>query len=421
MAQGTDSRKTKSGKAQAKPRGKVSYDRTAKKPPMEKPSQHTPIGLQQTILNVFRGSFPDQSGDLLQQLVQELKGHLFNRNFNKAFDRPDLQAAYAIRWSPSRALAYLEMLCDLPILSNSMKKASSTLNNGKIAEKNGEESSKLTVSSGELEAIQLLEGSHTSSESIDSKKLNIVCIGGGSGSELLAFAGYLKVLSLETGQSSIDNIEATTDLENDLQLAFDIKIIDIADWSDVVAKLYTGATNCPPLSKYSSTSTASRNPLVEPNSFSVSFTQQDVLQAEVELLASVLQNVTLVTMLFTLNELYSVSMSKTTNFLLALSYLMEAGSLLLVVDSPGSYSTINMDNRSKQPDSTSEKKYPMGWLLDHVLLKSSNIENSINTTKKGQWEKLISNDSKWFRLPPTLKYSVELEDMRYQLHLYRHC
>ena len=36
-----------------------------------------------------------------------------------------------------------------------------------------------------------------------------------------------------------------------------------------------------------------------------------------------------------------------------------------------------------------------------------------------KWEKVVDEESKWFRLPPGLRYPIELENMRYQIHLYR--
>ena len=37
------------------------------------------------------------------------------------------------------------------------------------------------------------------------------------------------------------------------------------------------------------------------------------------------------------------------------------------------------------------------------------------------WEKLESADSVWFRLAEGLRYPIPLENMRYQMHLYRAC
>lgn len=423
MAQGTDARRAKNSKAYKKPKSKASDEQSESRQPKQKPRQQIPIQLQQTILNVFRDSFPDHNSDGLQQSIQELKGYLFNRDFEKTFGRQDLLTAYAIRWSPSRALAYLEIFSDLKLTSRCINQleGSSSANADEETQSLSDESEAPAVRSGGSRSSQQPRSSHPPPDSMDINRLNLVCIGGGSGSEILALAGYSNYLNSKRDLAKEDAKDDDEAAENIPKLSFDIRILDIADWSYVVTKLFAGATSIPPLSKYSSLSAASRSPLIESSSFNMSFTQQDVLKAEVEQLALVFQDVRLVTILFTLNELYSVSINKTTSFLLALTYLMDPGSFLLVVDSPGSYSNVNIDKGSKQPSGAPEKKYPMSWLLDHTLLESSNTGSSVNTAEGVQWEKLVSIDSKWFRLPSDLKYSLDLEDMRYQLHLYRHC
>ncbi|KAK6696965.1 hypothetical protein SNK05_013628 [Fusarium graminearum] len=109
-------------------------------------------------------------------------------------------------------------------------------------------------------------------------------------------------------------------------------------------------------------------------------------------------------MLFTLNELYTTAgIGKTTKFLKNLGQVLAPDSLVLVVDSPGSYSEAALGKE--------KKKYPMQWLLDHTLIETE--------TPGYSWEKLQSDDSTWFRLSEDLSYPIALEDMRYQMHLYR--
>jgi 25S rRNA (uracil2843-N3)-methyltransferase len=99
--------------------------------------------------------------------------------------------------------------------------------------------------------------------------------------------------------------------------------------------------------------------------------------------------------------------------------MLSPGALLLVVDSPGSYSTVSIGKTSDSGDESKKKRYPMQWLLDHTLLESAAISNSKNASGEHQWEKLESRNSEWFRLSDDLRYPVDLEDMRYQIHLYR--
>lgn len=78
------------------------------------------------------------------------------------------------------------------------------------------------------------------------------------------------------------------------------------------------------------------------------------------------------------------------------------GTVLLVVDSPGSYSETTVGKSSK--------KYPMQWLMDKVL-------SSVDGERK--WNKLESNESLWYRLSDGLEYPIQLENMRYQMHVYK--
>lgn len=113
-----------------------------------------------------------------------------------------------------------------------------------------------------------------------------------------------------------------------------------------------------------------------------------------------------VTLMFTLNELYTNGgIGKTTKFLKLLSEMLPDRSLLLVVDSPGSYSEAAVGKE--------KKRYPMQWLLDHTLMDVR------AASKDYEWEKLESHDSIWFRLPEELSYPIQLENMRYQMHLYQ--
>jgi 25S rRNA (uracil2843-N3)-methyltransferase len=109
-------------------------------------------------------------------------------------------------------------------------------------------------------------------------------------------------------------------------------------------------------------------------------------------------------MFFTLNELYTTAgIGKTTQFLKNLGKVLASDSLVLVVDSPGSYSEAALGKE--------KKKYPMQWLLDHTLVETD--------TPGYSWDKLQSDDSLWFRLPEDLSYPIPLENMRYQMHLFR--
>ncbi|KAL5372207.1 hypothetical protein DPSP01_013673 [Paraphaeosphaeria sporulosa] len=321
------------------------------------PTSSLPVDLQQLLLNIFRDAFPERLSTDIKPLLQEVKGHLYNRDFATAFGKEEYLETYALRWSPSRTLCYLEILHDLR---------------------------------DELEPFE------SESEETEDAEWKIVGLGGGAGAEIVALGGLMKLLK-------------TTEEEHRAKM--NIAAIDIADWANVVTRLGSGIVTKPPLSKYASAAAQSANSaLTSLSSFAVTFHQHDVLNLSPDTLANIVENAHLITLLFTLNELYTTSLSLTQNFLLNLTTALAPGAHLLVVDSPGSYSTVSLNG--------AERKYPMQWLLDHTLLNPS---GDAKADPSPRWEKLQEEESKWFRLPAGLRYPIELENMRYQLHLYRRC
>ncbi|KAI1418622.1 hypothetical protein F5Y13DRAFT_3511 [Hypoxylon sp. FL1857] len=332
------------------------------------------IKAQQRLLNVFNDTFREVlSDDSFTTVLQKVKQALYNRDFEAAFGSEQFLEVYAARWSPARALCYSRILNQIaddlePLL--------------------------LSAPAGRYESeedeVERGRASPTvEEEPKPSSTLRMLAIGGGA-AEIVAFGDYLR--------------GAGHDVTGDLTL------LDTGPWGEVVRKLHTGLTNPPLLSKYASAAAKAANAaLVEPATrLRSTFVQQDVLQLDSDGLSRQLgQTPLLVTLLFTLNELYtSGGIKMTTAFLRNLTSTIPTGSLLLVVDSPGSYSEAAVGKEAK--------KYPMQWLLDHTLLQADKLP-----PEGCAWEKLKSHDSIWFRLVEGLRYPIELQDMRYQMHLYR--
>lgn len=380
--------------------------------------------LQQLLVNVFRDAFSTQFGTNLSSLIQEVKQHLFNRDFDQAFGSQKYLEAYAIRWSPSRALAYLDIFANLPDLRDSVIRCSLpvTSNAESLETPAGSSTSRPPDVQSDDDRNSLGPSAQASSDG--QKACKVVSLGGGAGAEIVALAGYAHHLRPASGSdhSMEERTSTSSDCTADHWKARKLVLttVDIADWSPVVHALHENVTQPPHLSQFaSSAAKAANKPLVDLESFSCAFHQRDLLDLSVEDLTDVLKDASMVTIMFTLNELYSVSMAKTTNFLLALTFLLETGTLLLVVDSPGSYSSVAVGSSGETSPGGTVKKYPMQWLLDHTLLEASSIGSSKTTSEGGQWEKILSEDSRWFRVPEGLKYPVTLENMRYQIHLYR--
>jgi len=171
-----------------------------------------------------------------------------------------------------------------------------------------------------------------------------------------------------------------------------ITAIDISPWSTILSSIVTTLT----------TPSGIQPPFVSPDAFSVSFTQGDIISGETA--SKITKSTSLITLLFTTNELFTQSTTKTTAFLSSLGDRVSIGALLVVVESAGDYSTVKVG----------EREYPMPWLLDLVLVGRQDEEST------GAWKKLVVEDSLWYRLPKgKLKYPIELENMRYMVRVYQ--
>ena len=198
-----------------------------------------------------------------------------------------------------------------------------------------------------------------------------------------------------------------------------LHVIDMADWSSILQRLQSGIKTCIP-----TTAEAKQEPFVPEVHFNVEFTQQDVLAMSVAQMTAAFQQSALATLMFTLNELYNTSIAKTTNLLLTMTLVMSPGTHLLVVDSPGSYSTVELGKNDRADSSngvgSTEKKYPMQWMLDHTLLETSTLGSGSKEGGESRWRKVVGEEAIWFRRNGKLRYPINLEDMRYQMHLYEH-
>ena len=348
----SNNNKNKNKSVKAKPRSSVE----AESPERKDNSADVLLQLHQKILNIFQDALKPNDDD--KKLIQEVKGHLFNRDFATAFGNQEYLRVYASRWSPSRALGYLSIFANIESFIN--------------------------------------QDALSNDQEETPRSLKVICIGGGAGAELVSLSAWISFAAPETEQTS---------------LTAHARLLDIAPWNQVTASLYETITTPPPLSKYASASARAANvALLSKKSLSIDFRQQDILSSENNIFEH-WKDTDLVTLMFTLNELYSTSMIQTQKMLAKITATMQLGSHLLVVDSPGSYSTVSING--------AEKKYPMHWLLDHTMLDGAMQKKALNDVAAPKWEKLVSNDSRWFRLPQGLEYPLDLENMRYQIHLYR--
>ncbi|KAJ5247586.1 Protein of unknown function DUF3115 [Penicillium chermesinum] len=361
------------------------------------------ISLQQLLLDVFKTALLDEPSPTprrdddsehrpesldTKSLIQTIKSHLYQRDFDSAFADAgeDLLRAYALRWSAARALGYAGLF------------------------------------KGVLAWMKQSDSAKDSAQADPriNRPTRAVCIGGGAGAEIVALAAAWRDLHVNTGDAGWEQrvavlslAEQQEDQDGGASLAGESVegAVDIADWSSVVERLSrtisAGDVPVVPSLKY-------KPPLVPSSTaLEVTFRRADVLSLPQEELEGVVLGQPrsdplpsiLVTLMFTLNELFSTSMAKSTD-------IMPPGSVLLVVDSPGSYSTLKLGKG--KDGAAQERQYPMKFLLDHTLM----------SVAEGKWECVFSQDSRWWRRDAArLRYEVGegagLEDMRFQVHLYR--
>jgi 25S rRNA (uracil2843-N3)-methyltransferase len=311
------------------------------------------LAASKEILSLFQSTFsalfsrPD-----LHQLLQIVKGHLFNRDYAAAFGAPENLDAYVVRWSPSRALCYRSVflgLCE--------------------------------------ELMAVFDVANYAGQVVE-----VVCMGGGAGAELVGTAAAVKTLLKKPTPRGVAEEE---EKEQEEAGRLHVTALDIAGWDSSFSQL-------------SSEIRASYMPEGCENVFSADFIQTDVISPNAELEKLVPRSTKLVTLLFTTNELYTQSKAGTTKMLLSLAGLVEKGCLLLVLESAGSYSTVRLG----------EHTFSMGMLLEHTLLGPGG--------KDGDWERLVGEEARWYRLPQLesvhvtgLRYPLALENMRYFVRVFR--
>jgi 25S rRNA (uracil2843-N3)-methyltransferase len=406
---------------QARPKAKSAKSSTSTETPEENGTSALeptiPIELQQLLLNIFRDAFPGVlTSGTLQPLLQEVKAALYERDFTRAFGKSEYLEAYSVRWSPSRALCYLSILVDLRKHLTEITQLPT-----KQQAPNGNETFKAARPDADSQDQNLDAAAHPAD--IFESGLHATCFGGGA-AEVLAFGGFSRYVR---DASHIQNrgVDLLTDGETSMMTNLSIsddfpkvnlQLLDTAQWQDVVHQLHNCLTKPPPLSKYASAAAkAANSSLIADGDLFTTFRSEDLFGMTQNQLNDLLgMKPMLLTLLFTLNELYTTSIGKTTVFLLKLTVATKPGSLLLVADSPGSYSQANIGANAK--------RYPMHWLLDHILLEAQNSKSAGKGGEKdgpASWAKIVSEDSKWFRIPEDLRYPIPLENMRYQMHLYR--
>lgn len=190
-----------------------------------------------------------------------------------------------------------------------------------------------------------------------------LCIGGGAGSEILALASLTQELS-----------ESKTQLQ--------VTSVDSADWGvilDEMGELIKTRWK------------------VDSETFENTFKHENILDTY-ESLPFSQQHI--ITCLFTTNELFAGSRVKTMALLGHLSKVCESGTLLVIAESTGTYSEIQMGANT----------YPLELVLDMTL-----------AGKNKAWTVAKREQSLWYRVPEAskAKYGLQIENTHMLVRVYR--
>ncbi|KAN0102553.1 Protein of unknown function (DUF3115) domain containing protein [Hyaloscypha variabilis] len=350
-----------------------------------------PVELQQLLLNVFRKTFPIcQDYEVLKPTLQEIQRALSERDFERAFGRLDWMEAYTVRWSPSRALCCAAVLMEM-------------------FQEFREEFWIKNLLGGEETNAGL--PSQISEEATFPPRA--VCYGVGA-TDLMAFGAVVRNISTQQSISEGKMMSVLSVMEKPTAI-LDVQLVNAANWNPVTCSLQTGLTTEPTLSKYASASAKANNaPFLSPGILKANFQQCNVLGANQEEIGIMIgKEPALITILFTIGDLLALSVSKCTAFLLKLTLAAPKDSLLLIIDNLDASAgiTLEKDNEGKE-----RKKYPMHYLLDLVLLEKQLPSSPI---KKPAWEKLVEDRSRLFRVAEQLGYPIGLENVKFQLHMFK--
>ena len=345
--------------------------------------------------------------------VQKVKGLLYDKKWLEVFTDQTLLESYAGRWVPSRGCCYRELFAHLGAVRKlfvveqavSGETPDSDSDEERQDEEEEEESAQAGPSTGNAQpGDQRATGSDPSTDSPPASITNILSLGGGAASELLAVASLVRAsqaLGTKTPSPFVDR-------KGKSPVKWNWTGVDIGAWDTVIGKFRSSLQ-----SEWE----------LEDDALGVDFIQADLLaplappspEGETSTptfppidLGKVVTDLKpdLTTILFTLTELLTQSRPATISLLRSLTAHTPSGSLLLVADSASDISEFEMGS--------SGRKWPIYMILDTILLGPPGSTSA-------EWECVRKEDSRWYRLPAGVgaNWPVKLENTRYWYRLYR--
>ncbi len=303
----------------------------------------------------------------LNEQIQHIKSLLYDKKFLEVFENEDLLAAYGARWVPSRALAFREIFEDVDLVRRRL----------------------------------VIKGKGKAADEEERRQV-VVCLGGGAGSELLAIAGLLGEINRTAGL-----LPEQTKVES---APVEVHMLDIGPYGSLVDTFGNGIRQ--------------ELPLLTPERMSILFSQTDILASqagatkpdgfEISLSSSSPDKPPIITLLFTITELFVQSKAKTILFLRRLTDLAPVGTLFLVVDSAN-------EEASAVQVGSQGRAFGLASILDGLLCSDIVQKNGDDVVRRKDWRCVEKVDTRWFRLREGLQefYPIKLENTRYWLRLYK--
>lgn len=330
--------------------------------------------------------------------VQKVKGLLYDQKWLEVFTDHGLLESYAGRWVPSRACCYRELFATLDPIRQLFY-----VERGFDGDAEGEEDVSDGEDRQEGEAGPSTKTTDVSEDEAPQLRTNILSLGGGASTEVIAVASLARACQLLEPQNT------ASDRKGKSPVKWNWTGVDIGKWDHIVDKFQSSLQSEWELSRdILNPAFVQGDLLSSPSSSSATAdgAHSDNL-APLDIPRLLLDSApNLITILFTLTELLTQSRPSTFAFLRSLTQNTSSGTLLLVADSASDISEFEMGS--------SGRKWPIYMILDTILLGPPNQPGA-------EWECVEKEDSRWYRLPPGVGagWPVKLENTRYWYRLYR--
>ncbi|ODN78350.1 hypothetical protein L202_03992 [Cryptococcus amylolentus CBS 6039] len=346
---------------------------------------------------IHRALHETLQADNFQESIQHIKGLLYEKKWLEVFCGSEgVLEAYAGRWVPSRAACFRELMGAL--VGEEVFEGKTKSLEEKLAEVDLEEDE----DDVEEEEEKPEEEAAEPSQEEQSPTHNIISLGGGAGSELLAISALIRSTLLSRP------VHHPT---------FTFTGIDIGNWHTVLSKLEHAVRVDWALDKEVLGVEYVKGDLLKSVGRSVEAEERkedgkrdgdgervEGVEAGPIDLEGILSNKPpkLITLFFTLAELLTQSRSSTISLLAFLTAHTAPGTLFLIADSASDISEFSLGAEGR--------KWPAWMIVDAML-----------TSKGKGWEKVRGEDSQWFRFEEGVGagWACKLENTRYWYRLYR--